>query len=157
VMALQAGFASHDIVYSGSNIGPADFQNIFENRVAVNLNSLSQLRQYARRLQDYEREHGIHLPDLRKVGLRIHLEDKMPYSRMGVKVSEVDEATAIASREGIRIAGAHYYRGTGTVHIQHFLEPFPFLIDVARRLGETIEYVDVGGGFGHPYIPGGPE
>jgi diaminopimelate decarboxylase len=157
VMALHAGFPRQDIVYSGSNITDEDFRNIFSAGVAVNLNSLSQLRQYAKRLHEFEREHGRPLETLRRVGLRIHLEDKMPYSRMGVKVSELDEARAVAGQEGLRLAGVHYYRGTGTLHINHFLEPFPWLMDVARRLGETIEYVDVGGGFGYPYIPGGPD
>jgi len=157
VMALHAGFPRQDIVYSGSNITAEDFGNIFSEGVAVNLNSLSQLRQYAKRLHEFDREHGRSLETLRRVGLRIHLEDKMPYSRMGVKVSELDEARAVAGQEGLRLAGVHYYRGTGTIHINHFLEPFPWLMGVARRLGETIEYVDVGGGFGYPYIPGGPD
>src|SRR4029077_15830564 len=138
-------------VYSGSNITAEDFGNIFSEGVAVNLNSLSQLRQYAKRLHEFERQHDRPLKTPRRVGLRIHLEDKMPYSRMGVKVSELDEARAVAGQEGLRLAGVHYYRGTGTIHINHFLEPFPWLMDVARRLGETIEYVDVGGGFGYPY------
>jgi diaminopimelate decarboxylase len=157
VMALHAGFAPQDIVYSGSNIPAEDFQNIFTRGTRVNLNSLSQLQQYAGRLREFERAQRRDLPALRKVGLRIHLEDKMPYSRMGVKVSEVDEALAFASANGLRIAGVHYYRGTGTIHIKHFLEPFPSLMEVGKRVGDTLEYVDIGGGFGYPYIPGGPD
>jgi hypothetical protein len=44
---------------------------------------------------------GTSLTAQRRVGLRIHLEDKMPYSRMGVKVSELDEARTISLREGL--------------------------------------------------------
>jgi diaminopimelate decarboxylase len=157
VMALHAGFASKDIVYSGSNISADDFQNIFANRVRVNVNSLSQLRQYAAHLHDFERRHGGNLNVMRGVGMRIHLEDKMLYSRMGVKTSEIAEARDIAAREGLRLTGVHYYRGTGTIHIHHFLEPFPYLMEVGKQLGETLEYVDIGGGFGYPYMPGGPD
>jgi diaminopimelate decarboxylase len=157
LIALHAGFTPDNIVYSGSNLTAGDMGNLFTQGIRINLNALSQLRQYATRLRAYEREHGVSLEKLRRVGLRIHLEDKMPYSRMGVKVGEVEEARQIADSEGLRIAGVHYYRGTGTIHIKHFLEPFPTLMDVGRRLHDTLEYVDIGGGFGYPYIPGGPE
>jgi len=157
VMALHAEFDPRDIVYSGSNIGVDDFRNIFGHGVAVNINCLSQLRQYAVQLRAFERERGREMASLRKVGLRIHLEDKMPYSRMGVKTFELPEAREIAAGEGLRLAGVHYYRGTGTLHIRHFLEPFPAVMELAHQLAETLEYVDIGGGFGYPYMPGGPD
>jgi len=157
VMALHAGFPSSGIVYSGSNISAEDFRSIFANRVRVNVNSLSQLRQYAAHLHEFERRNGGNLDAMRGVGMRIHLEDKMLYSRMGVKTSEVAEAREIAAREGLRLTGVHYYRGTGTIHIHHFLEPFPYLMEVGKQLGDTLEYVDIGGGFGFPYMPGGPD
>src|SRR6516162_5694060 len=91
-MALKAGFPPEQIIYSGSNIGADDFHNLFEQKVAANLNSLSQLRQYAVELRRFEAQGGERLERLRRVGIRVHLEDKMPYSRMGVKVSEIEEA-----------------------------------------------------------------
>ncbi len=157
VMALHAGFDPADIVYSGSNIGPEDFRNIFSNGVTVNVNCLSQLRQYAVQLRAFEREQGREMESLRKVGMRIHLEEKLLYSRMGVKTSEVPEAREIAAGEGLKLAGVHYYRGTGTLHMRHFLEPFPAVMELAAQLGDTLEYVDIGGGFGYPYMPGGPD
>lgn len=157
VMALRAGFAPGDIIYSGSNITREDFHNLFVYRIGVNLNSLSQLREYAKQLHAFEQANNEFIPELRRVGLRIHLEDRSPYSRMGVKACELEEARAIASAERIIIAGVHYYRGTGTIHIRHFLEPFPALMEIAKQTGDTLEYVDIGGGFGYPYIPDGPD
>jgi diaminopimelate decarboxylase len=156
VMALQAGFAPGEIIYSGSNIGEGDFQNIFTHGVAVNLNSLSQLRNYGARLADFERSRALSPDSLRQVGLRIHLEDETRYSRMGVKVGELKEASAIAREKGLTIVGVHYYRGTGTNNTDQFLKPFPMLIDVAQSFRGTLQYVDVGGGFGYPYKPVAP-
>jgi diaminopimelate decarboxylase len=157
LMALEAGFHSREIVYTGSNVPGDDLRRIVEERIRVNLNCLSQVRQYASVVRQFEDDVKQACPGLRRVGLRIHLDDRMPYSRMGVKFSEIEDACALAEQEGLSLAGVHYYRGTGTIHIHHFLEPFPCLMEAARQIGEHLEYVDVGGGFGYPYIPGGPD
>jgi len=156
VMALHAGFTPREIIYSGSNIGEEDLLNIFTHGVAINLSSLSQLRSYGAQLADFEGSRASSPGSLRQVGLRIHLEAEMPYSRMGVKVGELKEASAIADECGLAIVGVHYYRGTGTNNTEHFLQPFPILMDVAQRFGATLQYVDVGGGFGYPYKPAAP-
>jgi diaminopimelate decarboxylase len=153
VMALRVGFAPEDIMYSGSNLDKEDMLNLFHHGISINLNSLSQLRNYGMRLRSFEVNRKNTCDPLRQVGLRIHLEDQKPYSRMGIQVSELDEARTIAADARLRIVGLHYYRGTGTSNTHHFLKPFPTLIEVARRFGATLQYVDVGGGFGYQYLP----
>jgi diaminopimelate decarboxylase len=157
--ALHAGCPSGEIIYSGSNIDDRDFVNLFIHEISVNLNSLSQLRSYGKCLRVFERvgqKNAGTASRQRQIGLRIHLEDRMPYSRMGVKASEIEQASAIALEEGLKIVGVHYYRGTGTIHTKHFLEPFSALVDVATSVIKDLEYLDVGGGFGYPYMPAGP-
>jgi diaminopimelate decarboxylase len=155
VMALSAGFEANDIVYSGSNIGKADMLQLFSHGIAVNLNSVSQLRRYGCLLAELE-HHDRGASRLRRdVGLRVNLGDHPLPSRMGVHLDEFDEIDAIAAEHRLRIVGVHYYRGTGTVDTDHFLKPFPLLFDVARRFGATLRYVDVGGGFGFQYSPVG--
>lgn len=157
VVALQAGFGPADIVYSGSNLGQEDIVNVLTHGVAVNLSSLSQLRSYASHLVQFEhgpagdRDQALH-----EVGLRIHLEEHRPFSRMGVKTSEVDEAQEIAAEYGLDLVGVHYYRGTGTTSTDHFLQPFPMFIAVARRFARTLKYIDIGGGFGFQYVQSAP-
>jgi len=156
VVALHAGFSASEIVYSGSNLDTEDFLNLFTHGVAVNLNSLSQLRNYGIQLASCVRRSMVPSETIQQVGLRIHLETEMPYSRMGVKVCELGEAQTIAGEQGLTIVGVHYYRGTGTNNTEQFLKPFPALFEVARKLGATLRYVDVGGGFGYPYASTAP-
>jgi diaminopimelate decarboxylase len=156
VMALQSGFAPDDLMYSGSNLDVEDMSNLFHHGVASNLNSLSQLRKYGRLLRSFEQTHTGDTSALRQVGLRIHFVDHKPSSRMGVPVDDLAEGRAIAAEEGLEIVGVHYYRGTGTNNTEQFLQPFPKLIAAARSIGSTLQYVDVGGGFGFPYMPGAP-
>lgn len=157
VMALRAGFGSADLIYSGSNLGPEDIFNVFAHGVAINLSSLSQLRSYASHLREFEQGlAGDRNQALREVGLRIHLEEHRPYSRIGVRTSEIDEAKAIAAEYGLDIVGVHYYRGTGTTSTDHFLQPIPMFMEVARRFARTLKYVDIGGGFGFQYVSSAP-
>jgi diaminopimelate decarboxylase len=151
VMALEAGFEAHDIVYSGSNIGRADMLQLLAHGVSVNLNSLSQLRCYGTLLAQVEDGTSRGCDPQRDVGLRVNLGDHPRHSRMGIHLDELDEVDALASELRLRIAGVHYYRGTGTINTEHFLRPFPVLFEVARRFGPTLQYVDVGGGFGFQY------
>lgn len=152
MMALHAGFAPSDIVYSGSNLGSEDMFNLISHGIGANVNSLSQLQGYAtclRAFRQADKNWGDGAPH--QVGLRLHLEEQNPFSRMGVKVGELDSAVAIAARERLDIVGVHYYRGTGTLSAHHFLNPFPGVMEVARRFAETLRYIDVGGGFGFQY------
>jgi diaminopimelate decarboxylase len=154
VVALRAGFSADEIIYSGSNLGKEDFDNLLTQGIGVNLNSLSQLYNYGVQLANFKRHRGQPPEAIRRVGLRIHLETEMPYSRMGVKVCELEQAQSIAREQDLSIAGVHYYRGTGANNTEQFLKPFPALLEVARQFGATLQYVDVGGGFGYPYFPG---
>ena len=153
VIAMRAGFSPDEIVSTGSNLDPQDMVNLFTHKVGVNLNSLSQLRNYGVLLRKFAGAADPSREALCPGRSRIHLEDQMPYSRMGVKVAELEEAHAIAGEQGLEIVGVHYYRGTGTVGTDHFLKPFPGLIQGSSALGDSLQYVDVGGGFGHQYHP----
>ena len=68
VMALHAGSPPSDIIYSGSNIGPEDMLNLFSSDIATNVNSLSQLRNYAAALRAFEERHDGSSSPPRRVG-----------------------------------------------------------------------------------------
>ena len=158
VMALRAGFGPRDIVYSGSNLGQEEHRQRPHSRRRGQSQfsfSAAELRLTPPRVRTRAGKRP--QPGTARIGLRIHLEEHRPYSRMGVKTSEVDEAKAIAAEYGLDLVGVHYYRGTGTTSTDHFLQPFPMFMAVARRFVRTLKYVDIGGGFGFQYVPSAPK
>jgi diaminopimelate decarboxylase len=138
--AFKAGFTPEDIIYSGSNLSKEEMQFLVNKKIAINVSSLSQLEQFGQ-------ISGGSLP----VGLRIDLTSITPQSRMGVKDTETLQAKIIAQRYGLKINGIHYYRGTGTNDTNRFLEPFYRLMKVLDEFKSSLEYFDVGGGFGFHY------
>jgi diaminopimelate decarboxylase len=137
-LGLHAGFAPHQIVYSGSNLSREDFEQIFSWGVTrINLDSVSQVRQCSKI--------GAGLPI--ELGLRLNLPEITGESRIGVHPSEFRDAIALSK---FPITGLHFYRGTGTNATQAFTQVIDTVIAAAKQLPDW-RSLDFGGGFGYPY------
>jgi len=139
--ALAAGVPSEDIVYSGTNLSGADLDYLLARGVALNLDSLDQLRDVVRRGSG------------RSVGLRILIDDPTKKNRVGVSPSELEVALGIAKAGDIRIAGLHMYAGTNNLRASRFLDCVDRLLAAAETLPD-LEYVNLGGGYGIGYREG---
>jgi diaminopimelate decarboxylase len=146
-LGWQAGFLGKNMVYSGSNLNPVEMADLFDWGVScVNLDSLSQLQLCG---EVYQTGKGSQL----RVGLRLNHPDMTGDSRIGVRVSEFAEAEAIARQFNFKIAGLHFYRGTGTNATAAFTQAIANVVNLAQKLSDW-EYLDFGGGFGYPYRHG---
>ncbi len=142
--AIAAGVAPERIVYSGTNLGEADFRFLLERGIRMNLDSLDQLRDRAR------------LGGPGEVGLRLLIDDDDRPNRIGVSRGELGEALAIAARAGLAITGLHMYAGTNTRRAGRFVACLDRLLEAAAAL-PALAWIDLGGGFGLPYADGEPE
>ncbi len=145
--AMRASVPASRIVYSGTNLNADDFAFLLEHGIAMNLDSLDQLRALAA-LAPRGAGHGE-----RGVGLRLLIDDVGRPNRIGVTPDELDDALGIAAASGLRITGLHMYAGTNTRRAARFLECLDRLLLASRRLPD-LAWVDVGGGFGIPYDDG---
>ena len=108
--ALAAGVPAQDVVYSGTNLSGSDLDYLLARHVALNVDSLDQLRDLVR--------HG----GCRSVGLRLLIDDPAKRNRIGVSPAELREALRIAEVAGIRVAGLHMYAGTNNRRLSRFLD-----------------------------------
>ena len=139
--ALAAGVPAEDVVYSGTNLAGPDLEYLLGLGIALNVDSLDQLRDVV--------GHG----GCRSVGLRFLVDDPAKRNRIGVSPRELRDALRIADAGGVRIAGLHMYAGTNN------LRPLRFFGCVDRLLAAThslpdLEYVNLGGGYGIGYREG---
>jgi diaminopimelate decarboxylase len=142
--ALAAGVPAQDIVYSGTNLTEVDLDYLLERGVALNVDSLDQLRDVVR--------HG----GSRSVGLRFLIDDPAKRNRIGVSPCELGEALQIAEAGGVRVAGLHMYAGTNNLRPSRFLGCVDRLLAAATTLPD-LEYVNLGGGYGIGYREGEPD
>jgi diaminopimelate decarboxylase len=139
--ALAAGVPAADVVYSGTNLTGADLDYLLTRGVALNVDSLDQLRDVVRR------------GGCRSVGLRFLIDDPAKRNRIGVSPDELGEALRIAEAGGVRVAGLHMYAGTNNRRASRFLGCVDRLLAAAETLPD-LEYVNLGGGFGIGYREG---
>ncbi|MBD1858912.1 MULTISPECIES: diaminopimelate decarboxylase family protein [Leptolyngbya] len=136
-LGLHAGFAPHQIVYSGSNLSREDFEQIFDWGVRrINLDSVSQVQHCCEIAQ---------VPI--ELGLRLNLPEITGESRIGVHPDEFRDAIAVSK---FPITGLHFYRGTGTNATEAFTQVIDTVITTAKQLPDW-RVLDFGGGFGYPY------
>ncbi len=148
-LALQAGFAPEQIVYSGSNLNLEEMRQMLDWRVAtLNFDSVSQLQRFCEVYQQCDSD-----APAPRLGFRLNLPHITGETRIGVRPAEFPDAIGIAARVGLRITGIHFYRGTGTNLTAAFTEAIADVLEAGSTLPDW-QYLDFGGGFGYPYRAG---
>jgi diaminopimelate decarboxylase len=140
-VALAAGVCGERILYSGTNLSDADLRFLIEAGVALNLDSVDQLRDLAHRYRGA------------RVGLRLLIDDPKKRNRIGVDPSELADALAVACAGNVSLVGLHMYVGTNTRRPSRFIDCLDRLLAAADTLPE-LRYIDIGGGFGVGYHDG---
>ena len=138
---LAAGFAGRDIVFSGTNASEEDLEYLVANDVHVNVDSLDDLSR------------AVRIAPGRAVGLRIHLGDVLPESRVGLREHELAAALAIARSGGSPIVSVHVYCGTHGQLVGRYLDALVALLAHAEHMPD-VACVNLGGGFGYDYRDG---
>jgi diaminopimelate decarboxylase len=155
LMARAAGISSEEILYSGVYNTDADLRYAVDNGVQLNLEDVSQLDRLA----------GYRLPNL--LSFRINPgvggsgSEKLifagPDAKFGIIESDVERVYARAKELGVERFGIHMMTGSNILTEHYFEEVVERLLDIAgpiaRRLGITFDFIDIGGSLGVPYRP----
>ncbi len=166
-LALKAGFAPENIVYSGSNLNAEEMTQLLNWEItAFNLDSVAQLQVFCDVYQSqsnnincsasillvdvFPNEQDALTKKKIKLGLRLNLPEITGDSRIGIRPNEFIEAVEVAEKANLKISGLHFYRGTGTNATKAFTQVIHQVIETAKLLPDW-QYLDFGGGFGYPY------
>lgn len=145
-LALNLGFAPHDVIYAASNMSRGEMVECIGRNVHVVLDSLDQIDAFA----------GVAAAGA-SFGVRVNVGSALdrhslrddPDYRFGLLPDELEQAVATAAAGRLRIVGVHSYFGTDILDPALLLEGLARLCDAAAALPD-IEYIDGGGGFGVP-------
>ena len=151
LLALKAGFKPNQIIYTCNGVEEKELKFLSENRIKVNIDSLSQLEKWGQ------------IAPSSKVGLRLnldlhagshaHLRTGGKKSKFGIHFSKIKEAKKIAAKYKLEIVGLHQHIGTDTLTPQPYIRAMRALTKVAHQFG-SLEYLDFGSGLSIPYKPG---
>jgi len=151
--ALEAGFAPADLLYTPVNPPARDLDAVLvgdPDPLAITVGSVDTIERLAER--GYEGA----------VSVRIHPETGAGHGEdvatgadatFGVALDRVDQAVATAETAGMDLVGLHAHAGSGMLDgdLPAHREVVERLAAVATDLDHTLDFVDVGGGFGVPY------
>ncbi|NJL26864.1 MAG: diaminopimelate decarboxylase [Thermoanaerobaculia bacterium] len=145
-LALDSGFPPAKVQFSSTGLSQADMQRLVSLGIHVNLDSLSQLEQWA-------------ALGGTTAGLRVNassLSNDRPKDRIGMSLSDLETARSIARKRGMKVSGLHVYIGTNLQSHEQLVPTVARFFQVAEHFDE-IEYLNIGGGVGVNYRHSGPD
>jgi diaminopimelate decarboxylase len=147
-LVKKCGFSGRQIIWTSSGMTKDQIIKAYKEKVILNLDSNGQLELY-----------GSLFPNS-KVGIRVNIIDMPnnetyagafvgPNSRIGILPSEFKETNKIAKKYNLTINGLHVYLGTQKTNLDHFTTG-AILLARYLKFFDSLEYIDLGGGFGLP-------
>jgi len=146
--ALSAGYKPEQILFTGNNLTDDEMRFAINEKVMINIDSLSQLRRYGM-INPGSRISVRINPDV-GAGHHEHTITGGPDSKFGIYFDKVGEIKTIAQKHKLKIVGIHEHIGSGILDTNKFLLAMKVLLKTARKF-ENLEFIDFGGGIGVPY------
>jgi diaminopimelate decarboxylase len=159
-IALKAGFHPDKIGFAGPGKTEAQIRFAVQSNVTVTAESFRQIECVARYARDY-----------RKIAIRINPNYELRASGMrmaggssafGIDEEELPQAILLAQSLGLKIVGFHIYAGSQNLNGELIASALRNASALCIRLavenldtsGRSLEWINVGGGFGVPYFSG---
>ncbi len=158
-VALDTGTDAECISFAGPGKGPSEIEQAVAAGVTLNLESERQCEQAI--------DAGARLGVAPRLAIRVNPSFELKASGMkmagGAKPFGIDEerVPSLAARiesEGLALVGFHIYSGSQSLNAEAICDAQRKSVELAQRLAaplrRSLEWVNVGGGFGVPYFPG---
>jgi diaminopimelate decarboxylase len=151
LIALQAGVPASQISFTPSGVLTEEYAFAIEKGVHIHVDQYHVL--------DWLEEHfpglGITLrfnPAI-QAGGHSKLQVGSEGSKFGILSHQLEAVKAKISRMSLRVTGVHMHLGSDIGDSGSFDQAYEYILSVAAHWAETLERVDLGGGFKIPYHP----
>ena len=157
-VALRAGFAPGDVVFTGVGKTPAEIDRAVGLGVkAINAESAGELERVAAAARRRGTEARVALrvnPDI-DADSHPHISTGLSRHKFGVPIRDARAIVrGAARREGLRFTGLHVHVGSQMLGLGPLRRAAAAVVDLARELagdGVGLEHLDLGGGLGIAY------
>ncbi len=147
-MALKSGFTSEELFYIPNNATKEDFEYAISHNVLTSVDSVEQLELYCS------------LNPNSKVAVRFNpgvgaghhnkVVTAGKKTKFGVNMDEFEAVNQIIEKHNMTLVGINQHIGSLFMHSEAFIESTTCLLEFAKRF-DSLEFIDLGGGFGIPY------
>lgn len=157
LLAQKLGARGDTILFSGNYLSDGDLQAGLKSGAVVNLDDASLLP----RLLAFGKPGFLSFRINPAIGKsNVHESDVMagPDAKFGIPWERAEAAYAQAKEAGVKRFGVHMMTGSCVTDPEYFEAITEKLLDcvgpIAKKRGIRFEFVDIGGGFGIPSLPG---
>ncbi len=150
-MALQAGFPPDQISFTPSGVLTSEYEFAMAKGVRIHVDQLHVLKW----LDQYYPGTSVTLrfnPGV-KAGGHLKVQVGTSESKFGFHISQVEEVVRLTGQLSIVVAGVHMHLGSDISESSSFDAAYEYLLTVAMHWKDTLDHVDLGGGFKIPYHP----
>ncbi|MBU3812704.1 MAG: diaminopimelate decarboxylase [Candidatus Niameybacter stercoravium] len=147
-LALESGFTPEELFYIPNNATPFDMRYAIERGILTSVDSLSQLEMYGT------------LNPGGKVAIRFnpgigagHHEKVVTAgkkTKFGVNPEDIDKVNLLLEKYNLTLVGINQHIGSLFMNDEPYIQSTSFILEFAKQF-DSLEFIDLGGGFGIPY------
>lgn len=151
LLGIKLGFPREKILFTGNNVSDEEMRFVKEELgVLINVDSIPQLRRYGRMYPGTE----VSIRVNPGVGAGHHgYAVTGGVTKFGIYLNQLGEAVELARDHGLKVVGLHAHIGSGILDPEPHIKTLETLLNAAGKFN-SLEFIDLGGGFGIPYRPG---
>ncbi|MDC8003401.1 diaminopimelate decarboxylase [Aureisphaera galaxeae] len=150
-LALEAGTAPEDIIYTPNGVSLEEIETAVTLGVQINIDNLSILEQFGAKYPSVPV--CIRINPHVMAGGNTNISVGHIDSKFGISIHQLPHINRIVENTGMRINGIHMHTGSDILDIDVFLYASEILFDTAKHFSE-LEFIDFGSGFKVPYKEG---
>jgi diaminopimelate decarboxylase len=154
-LALHAGFAPQQILYTSNSIAFSEIEEAKELGVHINIDSISNLEKFGKKY-GHSYPVGVRLRPNIMAGGNLKISTGHDKSKFGIPVDQLEKVLACVDQNNLFIRGLHIHTGSEIGDVNVFVQGIEKLFDIIPHFKE-LEFIDLGGGLKVPYKEGDTE
>jgi len=151
LLALKAGFAPENILYTSNGISFSEIEEVARLGVHVNIDSLSNLEKFGQTF-GYSVPVGIRLRPNIMAGGNLKISTGHDKSKFGIPVEQIDSVVSVCRKYNLQVRTLHIHTGSDIKDASVFTQGLEVLFKCVHHFPE-LKVLDLGGGFKVPYHP----
>lgn len=150
----DAGFTPDRMLYVCNNISVDEMQFVHEKGILICLDSISQVETWGKLFPGTEIMVRIN-PGTTGVGHSEKVITSGKATKFGISEENLEELFNVANNYQLRIVGTHQHLGSLFLNdkIFDYIEGVKAGLNIVKKYFKDVQIVDLGGGFGVPYLP----
>lgn len=151
----MAGFKKEDMLYVCNNISEEEMKYVHDKGILICLDSISQVRTWGELFSNTDVMVRIN-PGVVGVGHSDKVITSGKKTKFGISEDSLDELFKVAEKYNLNIIGTHQHLGSLFLNdkIDNYIAGVKAGLDIVKKYFKDVKIVDLGGGFGVPYMPG---